>query len=240
MITTAAHEVNEGRPPHLTPGPDQVRISISWSGSHPNGSAARSSRWSANGSSRARPGPGSATPRYWLPDLPRRGGHRRAQPRTSAAAQTRRAARRSATSSDWRPADPDPERLRIRPDERHDLLPSSMTTRMRKWSCSRPDDGQSVRHPTRETSDLKLAYAISVLQVTGLRDPGRESSSATAPARACSPAPPIYTGDTRARKMCVMVGDRPAPENGVPPRRQNRPPLLLPRPPASPAPLNHG
>jgi exodeoxyribonuclease V alpha subunit len=76
------------------------------------------------------------------------------------------------------------------------------------------DDGQSVELPYSESGDLKLAYAISVHKSQGCEIPvvifvcHRSHSGMLS-------RPLIYTAITRAREMCVMVGDRPALENGV-------------------------
>ncbi len=76
------------------------------------------------------------------------------------------------------------------------------------------DDGETVIVPYDEAGDLKLAYAISVHKSQGCEIPvvvfvcSRSSSGMLT-------RPLIYTAITRAREMCVVVGDRPALENGV-------------------------
>jgi exodeoxyribonuclease V alpha subunit len=76
------------------------------------------------------------------------------------------------------------------------------------------DDGETVIIPYDEAGDLKLAYAISVHKSQGCEIPvvvfvcSRSSSGMLT-------RPLIYTAITRAREMCVVVGDRPALENGV-------------------------
>ncbi len=76
------------------------------------------------------------------------------------------------------------------------------------------DDGQEIVIPYTESSDLKLAYAVSVHKAQGSEIPvvifvcSRSHSGMLT-------RPLIYTAITRAREMCVMVGDRPALENGV-------------------------
>ena len=76
------------------------------------------------------------------------------------------------------------------------------------------DDGETVIVPYDEAGDLKLAYAISVHKSQGCEIPvvvfvcSRSSSGMLT-------RPLIYTAITRAREMCVVVGDRPALESGV-------------------------
>lgn len=76
------------------------------------------------------------------------------------------------------------------------------------------DDGETVIVPYEEAGDLKLAYAISVHKSQGCEIPvvvfvcSRSSSGMLT-------RPLIYTAITRAKQMCVIVGDRPALENGV-------------------------
>jgi exodeoxyribonuclease V alpha subunit len=76
------------------------------------------------------------------------------------------------------------------------------------------DDGETVFVPYDEAGDLKLAYAISVHKSQGCEIPvvvfvcSRSSSGMLT-------RPLIYTAITRAKKMCVIVGDRPALESGV-------------------------
>jgi len=76
------------------------------------------------------------------------------------------------------------------------------------------DDGETVVIPYEESGDLKLAYAISVHKSQGCEIPvvifvcSRSHSGMLT-------RPLIYTAITRARQMCVLVGDRPALESGV-------------------------
>lgn len=76
------------------------------------------------------------------------------------------------------------------------------------------DDGETVVMPYEEAEDLKLAYAISVHKSQGCEIPvvvfvchRSHSGMLTRPL--------IYTAITRAKKMCVLVGDRPALDRGV-------------------------
>lgn len=76
------------------------------------------------------------------------------------------------------------------------------------------DDGQTVVIPYEEAGDLRLAYAISVHKSQGCEIPvvifvchRSHSGMLTRPL--------IYTAITRARRMCVLVGDLPALKSGV-------------------------
>lgn len=78
----------------------------------------------------------------------------------------------------------------------------------------RTDVGQEVIVPYPESSDLRLAYAISVHKSQGSEIPvvifvchRSHSGMLTRPL--------IYTAITRAKSMCVLAGDRPALETGV-------------------------
>lgn len=76
------------------------------------------------------------------------------------------------------------------------------------------DEGEQVILPWDEAGDLRLAYAISVHKSQGSEIPvvifvchRSHSVMLTRPL--------IYTAITRAKRMCVLVGDRPALEAGV-------------------------
>ena len=76
------------------------------------------------------------------------------------------------------------------------------------------DVGEEVILPYSEGGDLRLAYAISVHKSQGSEIPvvifvcSRSHSGMLT-------RPLIYTAITRAKEMCVVVGDRPALEAGV-------------------------
>jgi len=76
------------------------------------------------------------------------------------------------------------------------------------------DDGQDVILPWDEAGDLRLAYAISVHKSQGSEIPVVIFVCHRSHAGMLT-RPLIYTAITRARKMCVLVGDRPALEAGV-------------------------
>src|SRR5690606_26767484 len=76
------------------------------------------------------------------------------------------------------------------------------------------DDGQQVILPWDEAGDLRLAYAISVHKSQGCEIPVVIFVCHRSHAGMLT-RPLIYTAITRAREMCVMVGDRPSLEVGV-------------------------
>lgn len=76
------------------------------------------------------------------------------------------------------------------------------------------DDGQEVILPWDEAGDLRLAYAISVHKSQGCEIPVVIFVCHRSHAGMLT-RPLIYTAITRAREMCVLVGDRPALESGV-------------------------
>ena len=76
------------------------------------------------------------------------------------------------------------------------------------------DDGQEIVLPYDESADLRLAYAISVHKAQGSEIPVVIFVCHRSHAGMLT-RPLIYTAITRAREMCVLVGDRPALEMGV-------------------------
>ncbi len=76
------------------------------------------------------------------------------------------------------------------------------------------DDGQEVILPWDEAGDLRLAYAISVHKSQGSEIPVVIFVCHRSHAGMLT-RPLIYTAITRAKEMCVLVGDRPALEAGV-------------------------
>ncbi|MCO5315265.1 MAG: ATP-dependent RecD-like DNA helicase [Solirubrobacterales bacterium] len=76
------------------------------------------------------------------------------------------------------------------------------------------DDGEQVILPWDDAGDLKLAYAISVHKSQGSEIPVVVFVCHRSHAGMLT-RPLIYTAITRAKEMCVLVGDRPALEAGV-------------------------
>jgi exodeoxyribonuclease V alpha subunit len=71
------------------------------------------------------------------------------------------------------------------------------------------DDGQSLVVPYEESADLRLAYAISVHKSQGCEVPVVVCVCHRSHLRLLS-RPLIYTAITRARRTCVLVGERQA------------------------------
>jgi exodeoxyribonuclease V alpha subunit len=71
------------------------------------------------------------------------------------------------------------------------------------------DDGGSLVIPYEETATLRLAYAISVHKAQGCEVPVVVCVCHRSHARLLS-RPLLYTAITRAKRTCVLVGERPA------------------------------
>ena len=76
------------------------------------------------------------------------------------------------------------------------------------------DDGGSLAIPYGETATLRLAYAISVHKAQGCEVPVVVGVCHRSHSRMLS-RPLLYTAITRARSSCVLVGDRAALEAGI-------------------------
>lgn len=76
------------------------------------------------------------------------------------------------------------------------------------------DDGGSLVIPYGETATLRLAYAISVHKAQGCEVPVVVGVCHRSHSRMLT-RPLLYTAITRARNSCVLVGDRPALESAV-------------------------
>ena len=93
------------------------------------------------------------------------------------------------------------------------------------------DEGGSLAIPYGETATLRLAYAISVHKAQGCEVPVVVGVCHRSHARMLT-RPLLYTAITRARSSCVLVGDPAALAAAVAARRQRRPPLRPRRAPA--------
>jgi len=76
------------------------------------------------------------------------------------------------------------------------------------------DEGGSLTIPYAETATLRLAYAISVHKAQGCEVPVVVGVCHRSHARMLT-RPLVYTAVTRARRSCVLVGDRAALEGAV-------------------------
>jgi exodeoxyribonuclease V alpha subunit len=213
MITTAAHEVNRGRSPHLEPGEDQDHDFFFIDRVDPERALATAIEVVAE---RA-PGRFGVDPirdvQVLAPmyrgavgiDALNEGLRERLNPRGKRALgdrfrigdrliQTRNSHELGLMNGSivfLRADDPDEEEIVVETDE-----------------------GQSLTIPYGETATLRLAYAISVHKAQGCEVPVVVGICHRSHSRMLS-RPLLYTAITRARRSCVMIGDRAALDAAV-------------------------
>ena len=207
MITTAAHEINQGRPPHLEPGEDQDHDFFFIDRPNPERALETVVEVVAE----------RAPKRFGVDPIREvqvlapmyRGAvgidalNERLQARLNP--DGKRGAERPLP--DRRPPDPDPQLARAGADERLDRLPPRATTPTRKRSSSTPTRAARWSIPYGETATLRLAYAISVHKAQGCEVPVVVGVCHRSHSRMLT-RPLLYTAITRARSSCVLVGDR--------------------------------
>jgi exodeoxyribonuclease V alpha subunit len=213
MITTAAHEINEGRAPHLTPGEGQERDFFFVERNTPE--RCRDAVVEMVGE-RVSAGLGLDPIREAQVLAPVYRGE--------SGIDSLNAKLQERLNPDGAPALSDRFRIGdrlIQTRNSHELGLMNGTIcflvdddPLEETAVLETDDGETVVIPYEEAGDLKLAYAISVHKSQGCEIPvviflcSRSHSGMLT-------RPLIYTAITRAREMCVLVGDRPALENGV-------------------------
>lgn len=213
MITTAAHEINRGRPPHLEPGEDQEHDFFFVDRVDPGRALATAIEVVAE---RA---PGSfgvdpirdvqvLAPMYRGAvgiDALNEGLRERLNPRGEKALggrfrigdrliQTRNSHELGLMNGSivfLRADDPDEEEIDVETDE-----------------------GERLTVPYGETATLRLAYAISVHKAQGCEVPVVVAICHRSHSRMLS-RPLLYTAITRARRSCVLIGDRAALEASI-------------------------
>jgi len=213
MITTAAHEINRGRPPHLEPGEDQEHDFFCVDRVDPGRALATAIEVVAE---RA---PGSfgvdpirdvqvLAPMYRGAigiDALNEGLRERLNPRGAKALgerfrigdrliQTRNSHELGLMNGSivfLRADDPDEEEIVVETDE-----------------------GERLAIPYGETATLRLAYAISVHKAQGCEVPVVVAICHRSHSRMLS-RPLLYTAITRARRSCVLIGDRAALEAAI-------------------------
>lgn len=213
MIITAAHEVNQGRPPHLTPGPDQVRDFHFLERVTPE--RVRRAVVEMVGD-RVEAGLGLDPIRDAQVLAPIYRGEAGIDALNKELQERLNPEGRKAVSDRFRIGD---RLIQTRNAYEFELMNGTICFLVEddpdeEMVVVETDEGRTVELPYQETGDLRLAYAISVHKSQGCEIPvvifvcHRSHSGMLS-------RPLIYTAITRAREMCVMVGDRPSLEVGV-------------------------
>jgi exodeoxyribonuclease V alpha subunit len=213
MITTAAHEINEGRPPHLTPGEGQERDFFFVERNTPE--RCRDAVVEMVGE-RVSAGLGLDPIREAQVLAPIYRGEAGIDALNSKLQERLNPDGAPALSDRFRIGD---RLIQTRNSHELGLMNGTICFLVEddpseETAVLETDDGETVVIPYEEAGDLKLAYAISVHKSQGCEIPvvifvcSRSHSGMLT-------RPLIYTAITRAREMCVLVGDRPALENGV-------------------------
>ena len=213
MITTAAHEINRGRPPHLEPGPDQDRDFFFIDRPSPERALATVVEVVAE---RAPESFGVDPVREVQVLAPMYKGavgidalNERLQARLNPDGAR-------AVSERFRLGD----RL-IQTRNSHELgLMNGSIVFLRSDDPEEEsivvdtDEGKTLVIPYAETATLRLAYAISVHKAQGCEVAVVVAVCHRSHARMLS-RPLVYTAITRARSNCVLIGDPAALENAV-------------------------
>ncbi len=212
MITTAAHEINEGRVPHLKPEAGQIRTSSSSRSATPRSSATRWSRWSPHGHPVTSASTRSARSRSWHRSTKARSG---STPSTSSCAS---ASTPTASQVDRRFRIGD-RLIQTRNSHELGLMNGSIVflegvDRERETVTLLTDEERTLSVPWQDTGTLRLAYAISVHKSQGCEVPVVVAVCHSSNAGMLN-RPLLYTAITRARRACVLVGDRVALQGAV-------------------------
>lgn len=213
MITTAAHEINQGRPPHLSPGPDQVQDFHFVERVTPE--RVRNAVVEMVGE-RVEAGLGLDPIRDAQVLAPIYRGEAGIDVLNQELQARLNPDGKRAVENRFRLGD---RLIQTRNAYEFGLMNGTICFLAEddpdeEMIVLETDDGQSVELPYTETGDLKLAYAISVHKSQGCEIPVVIFVCHRSHAGMLS-RPLIYTAITRAREMCVMVGDRPSLEMGV-------------------------
>jgi exodeoxyribonuclease V alpha subunit len=206
MITTAAHEINHGRPPHLDPGPDQDHDFFFIE----RGTPERTLETVVEVVAERAPGKFAVDPirevQVLAPMYPGAVGIDALNERLQAELNPDG---KSALSERFRIGD----RL-IQTRNSHELgLMNGSIVFLRgddpdeETIVVDTDDGGSLVIPYGETATLRLAYAISVHKAQGCEVPVVVGVCHRSHSRMLN-RPLLYTAITRARNSCVLIGDR--------------------------------
>jgi len=213
MITTAAHEVNEGKVPHLSPGPDQVRDFHFVERVTPDRVRGAVVEMVAE---RVRAGLGLDPVRDTQVLAPVYRGEAGIDALNVELQQRLNPSGKPAANDRFRIGD---RLIQTRNSYEFELMNGTICFLVdddpeEEMLVLETDDGQSVELPYEESGDLKLAYAISVHKSQGCEIPVVVFVCHRSHAGMLS-RPLVYTAITRARKMCVLVGDRASLEGAV-------------------------
>ncbi|MGE0066821.1 MAG: AAA family ATPase, partial [Solirubrobacterales bacterium] len=213
MITTAAHEINEGRPPHREPGPDQDHDFFFIERPSPERALETVVEVVAE---RAPSGFGIDPIRDVQVLAPMYKGPVGIDALNERLQQRLNPDGKKALAERFRIGD----RL-IQTRNSHELgLMNGSIVFLREDDPNEEtirvdtDDGGSLLIPYGETATLKLAYAISVHKAQGCEVPVVVGVCHRSHSRMLT-RPLLYTAITRARNSCVLVGDRGALEAAV-------------------------
>jgi exodeoxyribonuclease V alpha subunit len=208
MITTAAHEINQGRPPHLEPGPEQDRDFFFIERPTPDRALETVVEVVAE---RAAESFGVDPIREVQTLAPMYKGpvgidalNERLQTRLNPDG-------KSALGGRFRIGD---RLIQTRNSHELGLMNGSIVflrsdNRDEERIVVDTDEGSTLVMPYSETATLKLAYAISVHKAQGCEVPVVVAVCHRSHTRMLS-RPLLYTAITRARKDCVLVGDSAA------------------------------
>jgi len=206
MITTAAHEINHGRPPHLEPGPDQDHDFFFIE----RGTPERTLETVVEVVSERAPGKFAVDPIREVQVLA-------PMYRGAVGIDALNERLQAELNPDGKPALN--ERFRIgdrliQTRNSHELgLMNGSIVFLRADDPDEEtivvdtDDGGSLVIPYGETATLRLAYAISVHKAQGCEVPVVVGVCHRSHSRMLN-RPLLYTAITRARNSCVLVGDR--------------------------------
>ncbi len=213
MITTAAHEINEGRPPHRDPGPEQDHDFFFIERPSPERALETVVEVVAE---RAPSGFGVDPIRDVQVLAPMYKGAVGIDALNERLQQRLNPDGKRALGERFRIGD----RL-IQTRNSHELgLMNGSVVFLRRDDPDEEaitvdtDDGGSLIIPYGETATLRLAYAISVHKAQGCEVPVVVAVCHRSHSRMLT-RPLLYTAITRARNSCVLVGDRAALESAV-------------------------
>jgi exodeoxyribonuclease V alpha subunit len=206
MITTAAHEINQGRPPHLQPGPDQEQDFFFIDRVTPG----RAVETVVEVVAQRAPAKFGVDPIREVQVLaPMYKGPIGIDRLNERLQEELNPDGEPALHGRFRVGD---RLIQTRNSHELELMNGSIVflradNRERKTITVDTDDGGSRVIPYRDADDLRLAYAISVHKAQGCEVPVVVAVCHRSHSRMLN-RPLLYTAITRARNSCVLVGDQ--------------------------------